>query len=438
MRRLVRLLVLTAIGFAVLGAALPQANAHRNDQSYLYLDIGVGVQARLQMPFGDVSTALGIELAGDDDEVEENIAANADALMAYAADHVELGSPGQPWTITPVEARRAEEGLDFVEILFEVDTGQPDETPIDAVEVTLDPFFDEIADRDALLLVGNDWTRGIVDSEADQLVRLTPDSRTASAELGDSSQWKNLWASVGLGVDHIRTGPDHMLFIVALLLPSVLIWRESWKPAKGFGSTLWRITKILTMFTLAHSITFSLAGLGLVPAPGAKVTETIIALSIAVTALHNLRPIIVNREWVIALLFGLFHGFGFASLVGELEVTTQTELVSLAGRNIGIELGQLVVVLLTFPALFLLRVTRYYRPAFIIGCITLIFVSIGWAIERIFETSPFTSDIIDNITEFPRVLWLIAIGTAIAGALHIFERNNDRLITPVARSSEMQ
>lgn len=435
MKQLVRLIVMATVGFAVLTASIPQADAHRDDQSYLYLDIGTGVQARLQMPFGDIDTVLGIELGGDDDQVEAGIEANAEALRAYAAEHVTLGTPDQPWTITPTEVRRAEEGLDFVEVLFEVDTGESD-VAITEVEVTLDPFFDEIDNRDALLLVGNDWVRGIVDSEADQLVRLTPDSRTASAELGDSSQWKNLSASIGLGVDHIRTGPDHMLFIVALLLPSVLIWRKEWLPAKGFGSTLLRLTKIMTMFTLAHSVTFSLTALGLVPSPGAKVTETIIALSIAATALHSLRPIIVNREWIIALAFGLFHGFGFASLVQELEVSTQTELVSLLGRNIGIEIGQLFVVLLTFPALFLLRVTRYYRPAFVVGCIGLILVSLGWAIERIFETSPFTSDIVDKITKFPRVLWLIAIGTAIAAGIYFFERSRDRLIDPVARKVE--
>ena len=245
--------------------------------------------------------------------------------------------------------------LEFVEVVFDVDAGDVSPT---VIQVTLDPFFDEIENRDALLLTGNDWTRGIVDSEADQLVRLTPGKRTDTVELGDSSQWKNLSASIGLGLDHIRTGPDHMLFIVALLLPSVLIWRSEWRPAQSFGRTLWRLTKIMTMFTLAHSVTFTLTGLGLVPAPGSKVTETIIALSIAATALHSLRPIIPNREWIIALVFGLFHGFGFASLVQELEVSTQTELVSLGGRNIGIEIGQLIVVLLTFPALFLLRVTR--------------------------------------------------------------------------------
>ena len=428
MNRITKIVLMIALGMTVLLASLPDAAAHRDDQSYLYLDIGVGVQARLQMPFGDIETALGIDISGTDNEVEQLIAENADTLIAYAADHVTLGTPDEEWDLVAREARRGADGLEFVEVVFDVDAGDVSPT---VIQVTLDPFFDEIENRDALLLTGNDWTRGIVDSEADQLVRLTPGKRTDTVELGDSSQWKTLSASIGLGLDHIRTGPDHMLFIVALLLPSVLIWRSEWLPAQSFGRTLWRLTKIMTMFTLAHSVTFTLTGLGLVPAPGPKVTETIIALSIAATALHSLRPIIPNREWIIALVFGLFHGFGFASLVQELEVSTQTELVSLGGRNIGIEIGQLIVVLLTFPALFLLRVTRYYRPAFIVGCIGLIFVSLGWAVERVFETSPFTSDIVDKITKFPRVLWLVAILTASAAALHLFERSRDRLIDAV-------
>lgn len=420
-----------ALGMTVLLSSLPDAAAHRDDQSYLYLDVGVELGARLQMPFGDVETVFGIEIdiTGSEEEIAESIEANREILGQYALDHVTLGSGGEEWDLQIREVAQAPE-LPFVQVSFDVDTNGP--IPVD-IDVTLDPFFDEIDERDALMLIGNDWKRGVIDSEANQLVLLTPDSRSATATLGDSSQWKNLWASMTLGLDHIRTGPDHMLFIVALLLPSVLIWRDSWKPAKGFLSTLWRLTKVLTMFTLAHSVTFTLTGIGAVPSPGPKVTETIIALSIAATALHTLRPILANREWIIALVFGLFHGFGFASLVQDLEVDQTTELVSLAGRNIGIEIGQLFVVLLTFPVLFLLRRTKYYRPFLIVGCIGLIIVSIGWAIERVWGGRTITTSVIDKVTDFPRVLIFLAIATAIAGGLFMFERSKDRLLEAVSR-----
>ena len=131
------------------------------------------------------------------------------------------------------------------------------------------------------------------------------------------------------------------------------------------------------MFTVAHTITFSLAGLDILPLPPSRFVESVIAGSIAAAALHNLRPIAVNKEWLIAFLFGLFHGMGFASLVENLDVARSTQLVSLAGRNLGIELGQTAVVLLVFPALFMLRRTRYYRWFFFAASVFLTIVSVG-------------------------------------------------------------
>jgi len=431
-RNRLRPFLLISLVLAIVFGNIATASAHAGDESYLYLDVGETLQARLQMPFPDIEEALGISLDVEDpaEEIDQAIQANADALRTYAADHVALGSGDVDWVMTSGDVGQVDD-INYVEVVFAVaiDGPVPDE-----VRVTLDPFFDEIDDREALMLVGNDWQRGVIDTEEEQLVRLTPGNRTATVEFGDASQWKNFTASIGLGVDHIRTGPDHMLFVIALLIPSVLIWRESWKPSAGFGSTLLRITKVMTMFTLAHSITFTLTGIGAVPSPGPKVTETIIALSIAATALHNLRPIIVNREWVIALVFGLFHGFGFASLVQDLDVSSTTQLVSLAGRNVGIEIGQLLVVLLCFPALFLLRRTKYYRPMFLAGSIVLILVSIGWAIERVWGGRAVTSAVIDELTEFPRVLIALAIGTAIAGGVFLVERSNERLLDAVHRN----
>ena len=431
MKHLVKALSAVALALLVFFTGLAPASAHTGDQSYLYLDFGEELRARLQMPFPDIEEAFGIVLDVDDDDLAEKIEANADLFREYAAEHVTLGTADEQWLITPGDVAQLED-INYVEVFFDVEIDGP--IP-DEITVTLDPFFDEIDNRDALMLIGNDWKQGIIDSEANQLVRLTPDSRTATASIDEGSQWKNLTASIALGVDHIRTGPDHMLFVVALLLPSVLIWQSNWKPAEGFRSSLWRLTKVLTMFTLAHSITFTLTGLGVVPSPGPKVTETIIALSIAVTALHNMRPIIVNREWIIALVFGLFHGFGFASLVQDLEVSRATELVSLAGRNIGIELGQLVVVLLVFPALFLLRRTKYYRPFFLAGCVMLIVVSIGWAIERVFGGTDITSRVVDKIAAFPRVLIFLALATAIAAGAYFFEKSKDRLLETAQRTT---
>ncbi len=158
--------------------------------------------------------------------------------------------------------------------------------------------------------------------------------------------------------------------------------------------------KIVSMFTIAHSITFVLAGLEVIPLPPSRVVESLIALSIIAAALHNLHPIFINREWAIAFVFGLFHGMGFASLVSGLDVGKSTQMFSLLGRNVGIEFGQALVVLLLFPALFLLRRTRWYRPLFVVGSIGLALIAFGWMLERVFVVDLKVGRVVEPFLEF--------------------------------------
>lgn len=425
MRLAFRQLVAVFFGLLLVALFTGPAGAHAGDQSYLYLDFGNSLTARFQMPLEDVADGLGIDIGGSDDEKAAGIAANADALRVYAEESFTLGADGAEFEAEFVEIGLFEETT-YVEVVFLIKTG--DSIP-EVLEVRLEPFFDEIDDRDALLLVSNDWERGVVDNDSEHLLRFTPDSREQTLTLGAASSWQNFTTSVGAGLDHIRTGPDHMLFIIALLLPSVLIWMPEWKPSPSFGAALWRVTKIMTVFTIAHSVTFTLAGAGVVPTPSARITESIIALSIVATALHNLRPVFRDREWLIAFVFGLFHGFGFASLVQSLDVSLKTQLVSLAGRNIGIELGQLIVVLLMFPALYLLRVTQSYLPFFRIASVLLGLAGLGWMLERLFDAPAATSEVLNRLMAFPRSLLLVAVLTAVAVFWHKRERDADRLLT---------
>ncbi len=188
-----------------------------------------------------------------------------------------------------------------------------------------------------------------------------------------------------------------------------------------------RDTAVVSMFTVAHSITFTLAGIGVLPQPSARFVESIIALSIVAAALHNLRPAFIEREWLIAFSFGLFHGLGFATLVGDLDVTRSTQLISLLGRNIGIEIGQSLVVLLVFPALFLLRRTKAYVPLFRLSSALLVCAGLGWMTERLFDWRAVTSRVVGEVLSLPRAFVLLGIVTLMAAVFHWFERSNGRL-----------
>jgi len=424
----------------VLFGATP-SSAHSGDQSYLYVDVTESsLSGRVELPWGDLEEVLGLELDGTDDEILAELEANQPLIADYLADHMIFGPEDAPWPVTfgdivLFESEEIEESLDYAMMDYSVAPGQDVPRTFD---VRFDPFLDEIDGRDHLMLIQNDWKAGVFDNGFEVLLTFDGGNRTQVADLGDASQLSNLWSSIKLGIQHIETGPDHILFVLVLLLPSVLVWGAGgWAPVDSFGAALWRILKIVTMFTVAHSITFSLAGLGVLPLPSPRIVESIIALSIAAAAIHNIRPLAANREWLISFLFGLFHGMGFASLVSGLDVSRGTQLISLLGRNIGIEIGQAVVVLVLFPALFLLRRLTAYRPIFIGLSIVMSIIAIGWAIERALEVDLSVDSLVDPIFVYPRIFVFVALFTAAAAALYTQQKNADQLLATTSMDEAM-
>ncbi len=424
-----------AVALAAVVVAAPDASAHETEQPYVYAFIGEdSIDGRVEFAIGDVAEVLGLDLSGDDIEIEAALRANADALRSYASAHLDIGTGDTDWPLTfgRVDLFREAPGkLAFAVVQYDADIGGG-VVPAE-VAIAFDPFFDEISGRDGLLLVTGGFTAGDYDRDKELLVTYTGSNRDQVIDLGERGQWDNFASSITLGVDHIKTGPDHILFVLALLLPSVLVFAAGWKPVDGFGSALWRVLKIATFFTIAHSITFTLAGMGWLPTPPSKVVETIIAASIAAAALHNLKPIFPNREWSLSFAFGLFHGMGFASLVSDLDVSRSSQLISLLGRNVGIEIGQVVVILLLFPGLFLLRRTPAYPPFLAIASVALAALATLWSIERIFETDLGTDGIVDGFASVPVGYWVAVGFTAVAGVAYLAAQRSDQL-ADVARS----
>lgn len=427
-KRPFRLTVVAVLVLAFSVMLTAAAGAHRNDESYVYLDVGDNdLRGSVQLPYPDMRTVFGFDLFGTEAEVRAEIEDNLAFLQDYVAERTEIGVDGVPWTLTFDDYELLEEGnvegegLGYVILPFVIDL-QGQEVP-QRIDVGFTAFLDEIPDRNNIALISNDWKRGVIGSEANELVVFDSGTRSGVIDLGNSSQWKNFDASIDLGVDHIRTGPDHIFFIFVLLLPSVLILkgRNEWEPATSFRRSLLRVLIVATMFTLAHSITFTLAGLDFLPLPPSKFTETLIAVSIVVAALNNLWPVLGHREWLIAFVFGLFHGLGFAGFVEDLEIDRTTQLVSLLGRNVGIEIGQAVIVLITFPALFLLSRTKLYRSFFLGASLLLAGISTVWVFERLFEFDAGINDTVDKLLEWPRALWLCLIATVLVGAYAWFE-----------------
>jgi len=178
------------------------------------------------------------------------------------------------------------------------------------------------------------------------------------------------------GIYHIWIGIDHILFLLMLIIPTVRN-REKFKPV------FMEILKIVTAFSLAHSITLTLSALDLVSIPS-KFIEVTIAISVLLTAINNIFEKIKNFSWQIAFGFGLIHGFGFANALSELELVQEFYVYLLAIFNIGIEFGQLAIVVIILPLLFILRKSKFYLIGILkIGSITTALLAMLWIFQRI-------------------------------------------------------
>lgn len=427
-RVLVVSFLMTVLAWMLLLASA--ASAHRIDESYIYMDIyDTEIEGRLEFRVVDINAELGLDIPDDLAAAEAALDDVIGDILAYAEPRFGLGTEGASWTVEFTDDHElldTENGV-FVVIPFEV--VESFETVPETVDVFYEAFVLGNDNHKGFFHIGNYWEGGIFANESDPFLRFfDADDTRQTFDLDDPDFWGGLWGVVELGVDHIRIGTDHILFLVALLLPSVLVFTHKWEPAPSFSSALWRILKIATSFTVAHSITLSLAGFGVIELPS-KPVETIIAISIILAALHNFFPIFQNKEWVLAFAFGLFHGLGFAGLLTELGLDRTNRVWSLFAFNLGVEIGQVVILLLLFPALFLLRRTRLYHAGFFkLGSVLLIAVAAIWASERIFEADLGVDELIDPFVDVPWAYLYVALLTVFAAGWRYREMQRGNLL----------
>jgi hypothetical protein len=246
------------------------------------------------------------------------------------------------------------------------------------LEVTYRLFFDhDPLHRGLMRLTQGSHTQAAV---------FNPQTATQRFDLAEASATRQFLAFTNEGVWHIWKGYDHVLFLLALLLPAVLR-REGfeWRVVENFQPAFIHVFKIVTAFTVAHSITLSLAALELVSLPS-RLVESTIAASVALAALNNLRPIFHGRGWMVAFVFGLIHGFGFATVLGEMGLSRGSLAIPLVSFNVGVEAGQLAIVALFLPLAYAARASWFYqRLTLRLGSTGVALIAVTWMAERLFD-----------------------------------------------------
>ena len=370
----------TAVVLLITSLLLP-AWAHKPSDSYLTLSASEGSNAltvRWDIALRDLDYVLQLDRDGDAKLTWGEVRQRADDITRYASDHLQLrsGDAACPLQATaPLMLDRHSDGTYAVLSL----TAQCASLQ-KAVQARYSLLFDVDPSHRGLV----QWVAPS-GSEAQALVFGT-ESAEQTLRLQPPGWMETLRQYLVDGTWHIWIGYDHILFLLALLLPSVLQRRDDqWQGVPRLGLAVKEVVKVVTAFTLAHSITLSLAALQIITLPS-RLVESVIAASVVFAALSNLHDGAHNRRWVMAFCFGLIHGFRFASVLADLGLPQGALVLALVGFNVGVELGQLAIVAAFVPLAFALRGTRFYQVGVLkAGSVLIALLAGWWLVQRVFD-----------------------------------------------------
>ena len=393
------------------------ALAHPMPSSVLLLDVHEHtVQAESQVPLSELGLALKEDLIGDPNTV---LAQYGVQLKTYLKAHIKpVTSEGQPWTVEvdDLGVKGAEQTATgpYQELTVQLTLTPPAGSSTRTFTLHYDAVIHQVVTHSALVSVRQDWASGLLEGQPAEVgvIRLNPvDSSIAPLEVNRAGNlWTGFLGMVKLGMAHIREGTDHLLFLLTLLLPApLLVSRKRWGAFAGTRRSLRTILKIVTAFTVGHSLTLIVGTLSRAQLPTQPI-EALIALSILISALHALRPLFPHREVLIAGGFGLVHGLAFSFTLAALNLSATQMALSLLGFNLGIELMQLLLIALTMPWLILLARTLLYTPVRVVGASVAAVAAVGWLLERVFSQSNVVTSLAE--TAAGRALWL-GVGLAL-------------------------
>ena len=327
-----------------------KALAHKPSDSYLKIK-GEESELKLQwhIAIKDLELMVGVDSNRDGNVTWGELKGKQIEISAHALSHLKFWADRNPCDLQVTEMLFAEHS-DGGYAVLDLSTGTAGSSESMRVEYSF--LFDADPTHRGLVLYEN----GALSTTH----ILSPSEATLEINVGEASLWSTFVDYVKEGVWHIWIGFDHILFLISLLLPAVLLREDKqWHPVEKFKPAFHSVLKIVTVFTLAHSITLWLAVMGYLTLPS-KLIESVIAFSIIVTALNNLFPLLKILGWAIAFVFGLIHGFGFANVLLDLGLSNTVLGVSLFGFNVGVELGQLAIVAVFLPIAFLIRNSKFY------------------------------------------------------------------------------
>jgi len=350
--------------------------AHKPSDSYLTLEVdGSTVRGRWDIALRDLAYAMDLDANGDGKITWAELQEKHPEVVRYALGHLVVTNTGADCKLEEAKGDEIAAHSDgaYTVLRFVATCAEP----VKSLAVDYRLFFEFDAQHRGLLRFEGGTSQTHVFSASDHMTTF---------DLADAGRGKQFTNIVKEGIVHIWKGYDHVLFLLALLLPAVLRRKDGeWVPVDRLKTALLDVLRIVTAFTIAHSITLSLAALGVVTLPS-RLVESAIALSVVLAALNNVYPILREDRWAAAFLLGLMHGFGFSSTLMDLDLPRANLVLTLFGFNLGVELGQISIVAIFVPLTFAMRKTQAYRRwILVVGSIAVLVLASIWLVERVFE-----------------------------------------------------
>jgi hypothetical protein len=362
------------------------ADAHPQPATLITLDIADDhVAAELHVPLPELELAFGHEVT------KQPLRGWDAAFRDYVLAHFRPATPGgERWSAVIGETRvtNAEQNQagSFQEAIVNLRLTPPGAAAVGDFVLHHDLILHQVVTHKALVSIRSHWRAGRVEPTAvGALFVDTANGRVAPLRIDvEQGGWfRGFGAMVALGTRHISEGTDHLLFLLVLLLPATLrVQSGRWGVFAGYRHSLWHLVRIVTAFTLGHSLTLMAGALEWVKLP-AQPVEVLIAASVLLTAVHAIRPLFPGREGLVAALFGLVHGLAFATVLADLHLDRGPLAASILGFNLGIELMQLAVIALTVPWLMVLSLTPAHRYVRVGGASLAAVAACGWIWNRV-------------------------------------------------------
>jgi len=354
--------------------------AHTKDEDYIFISVkNNAIEGEFHVNVDDISKLDGVPAAKAGLSVVEYSESVESVLKEYLAANFSIGDGADVYSMRFSDLSILREEGDFLVVPFVI---KQDDIP-DLLTIAHNLFHDQNSSHRGLVLVRTvEQTNSDYGREHTALI-FGPKNTVQQLDLNAVPSLISRTGMIYQGVLHIWAGIDHILFLLALVLPIVLVSSgKQLVPVEHFSGAFRRLLGIVTVFTIAHSITLLLAMLDLVSI-NARIVESVIALSIALAALNNIFQWVKRGTLWIVLLLGLFHGLGFASVMSELPFRMKDLAGMVLRFNVGVELGQIAIVSCLFPLLYIIRRRSFYQPVILRGLSwVLVLISAFWFYQR--------------------------------------------------------